>query len=213
MGQKVNPIGFRLGITTDLSSRWFARGDLFVKSLLEDQKIRNYLNSRLVNAGLAGIEIERSVGIAKVTVRVARPGVVIGRSGSGAEQIKKDLEKICAAKVMLNVEEVHNPEAVAAIVSGDIVRQLERRMQTKRVMSMAAERALEHGAEGIKIVCKGRIGGAKIARGLTIFKGKVPLQTLRAAIDYSGRAANLKDFGKVGVKVWIYRGEGGKGKL
>lgn len=205
MGQKVNPIGFRVGVTRDWSSRWFAKDKLFITNLLEDQRIRKYLLARLSNAGLAEVDIERSVGIVKTTVKVARPGVVIGRSGSGAEQIKKDLEALSTSKVLLTVEEVHNPESVAAIVARDIARQLERRMPTKRVINMSAERAMEHGAKGIKIVCKGRIGGAKIARGMTIFKGKVPLQTLRAVIDYGALAANLKDFGTVGIKVWIYK--------
>jgi len=205
MGQKVNPIGFRIGYTKDWTSRWFATGGkLFIDNLLEDQKVRKYLLGRLSNAGLAGIEIERSVGIAKITLKVARPGVVIGRSGSGADQIKKDLEKISKSKIMLNVEEVHSPETIAPIIASDIARQLERRMPTKRVINMAADKAMEHGASGIKIVCKGRIGGAKIARSMNVFKGKVPLQTLRAPIDYSGATANLKDFGTVGIKVWTY---------
>lgn len=206
MGQKVNPIGFRVGVNKSWTARWFGvPGRDFIANLLEDQKIRKYLAEKLINAGLAGVEIERSVGIAKATVRVSRPGVVIGRSGSGADLIKKDLEKLSKSKITLTVEEVKNPESTAAIVASDIARQLERRMTTKRVINMAAERAMDHGAQGIKIVAKGRIGGAKIARTMNLFKGKVPLQTLRAPIDYAGATANLKYFGTVGIKVWIYK--------
>jgi len=206
MGQKVNPIGFRIGVTRDWSSRWFVgENKLFIENLLEDQKIRKYLSKKLLNAGLAAIVIERSVGIVRVTVKVARPGVVIGRSGSGAEQVRHELEKISKSKIVLNVEEVKNSETIAPIVAAEIARQLERRMATKRVMNMAAEKAMDKGASGIKIVCKGRVGGAKIARGLKVFKGKVPLQMLRAPIDYASVTANLKDYGTVGIKVWIYK--------
>jgi len=208
MGQQVNPFGFRLLVNRNWVSRWFVKsGKLYIANLLEDQKIRKLLVKKLVTSGLAGIDIERSFGIVKITVKVARPGVVIGRSGSGVDALRKALEKLSSSKVMLNVEEVKNPEANAQIVAGEIARQLERRMVTKRVVSIAAEKAMGKGASGIKIICKGRIGGAKIARAVKVFKGKVPLQTLRAAIDYGLATANLKDFGTVGIKVWIFKVE------
>jgi len=208
MGQQVNPFGFRLLVNRNWVSRWFVKsGKLYIANLLEDQKIRKLLVKKLVTSGLAGIDIERSFGIVKITVKVARPGVVIGRSGSGVDALRKALEKLSSSKVMLNVEEVKNPEANAQIVAGEIARQLERRMVTKRVVSIAAEKAMGKGASGIKIICKGRIGGAKIARAVKVFKGKVPLQTLRAAIDYGLATANLKDFGTVRIKVWIFKVE------
>ena len=208
MGQQVNPFGFRLLVNRNWVSRWFVKGGkLYIANLLEDQKIRELLRKKLLTSGLAGIGIERNFGTVKVTVRVARPGVVIGRGGSGVDALRKSLERLSSSKVMLNVEEVRNPEANAQIVAREIARQLERRMFVKRVMGVAAEKAMGKGASGIKIICKGRVGGAKIARTVKVFKGKVPLQTLRAAIDYGMATANLKDFGTVGIKVWIFKAD------
>jgi len=206
MGQQVNPFGFRLRVNKNWTSRWFAGSSkTYIANLLEDQKIRKLLSKRLVSSGLAAIDIERSFGSVKITVKVARPGVVIGRSGSGVDALRKSLEALSTSKVMLNVEEVKNPETSAAIAASEIARQLERRMVTKRVMSVTSEKALSRGAAGVKIVCKGRVGGAKIARSISMLKGTVPLQTLRADIDYGMATANLKDYGTVGIKVWIYK--------
>jgi small subunit ribosomal protein S3 len=206
MGQKVNPIGFRIGVIKDWEGRWFARKKDYAGLILEDQKIRKYIKSRLFASGIAKIEIERAANRVKVTIHTARPGMVIGRQGTEVEVIRKEIEKFSSKQVQLNIAEVKAPELNAQLVAENIAFQLERRTSFRRAMKQAIGRAMKFGALGVKVACSGRLMGAEIARREGYSEGKVPLHTLRADIDYGFAEANTT-YGKIGVKVWIYKGE------
>lgn len=211
MGKKVNPIGFRIGNLYTWNSLWYANKKNFKKVLLEDLKIREYLMKRLKMAGITGVRIERSTNKIKVTVQVTRPGMVIGRGGSGLEELKKVLCKMVSIRepeknLEISPEEVKNPELSAVFVATRISEQLERRVPHRYVIKKALERTMSSGAKGIKVALSGRIAGAEIGRTEKYTEGTVPLQTLRAKIDYADVPA-LTRSGYVGVKVWIYQGE------
>lgn len=209
MGHKVNPLGFRLGHGEEWKSRWFAASAKYAGNLLEDIKIRRFLSSRLKLAGLVGVEIERLLPKMKVIMRVTRPGVVIGRGGSGLEELKKAILPLIAIheaekNLQIEVVEVKEPELSALLVASRIASELERRLPHRRVAERAIERVLGAGAKGIKIALSGRINGADIARRDRFSRGKVPLSTIRANIDFASVPA-LTKLGYIGVKVWIYR--------
>ena len=205
MGQKVNPIGLRLGINRTWDSRWFADDD-YAPLLQEDLKIREFLHSRLAQAGVSRIVIERPAKKARITIHTARPGVVIGKKGADIEKIRQDLGKLTKADVHLNIVEIRKPEIDAKLVAEGIAQQLERRVSTRRAMKRAVQSAMRLGAQGIRINCGGRLGGAEIARSVWYREGRVPLHTLRAHVDY-GQAAARTTYGVCGVKVWIYKGD------
>ncbi len=206
MGQKVNPNGLRLGINRTWDSRWFADAD-YGDKLLADIEIRKFLNKKLAGAGISRIVIERPAKKASVTIYCARPGVVIGKKGQDIETLKKDLVKLAdGADVSVNIVEVRKPETDAKLVAENIAQQLEKRISFRRAMKRAVQSALRQGAEGIKVSCGGRLGGAEIARTEWYLEGRVPLHTLRADIDY-GYATAHTAYGTCGVKVWIYKGE------
>jgi small subunit ribosomal protein S3 len=206
MGQKVHPIGLRVGIIKDWEGRWFAGKKDYAGLILEDVKIRKFVKKRLYASGIAKIEIERAANRVKVTIHTARPGMVIGRQGNEVENIRKDIEKITGKQVQLNIAEVKSPELNAQLVAENIAFQLERRTSYRRAMKQAISRAMKFGAQGVKVHCSGRLMGAEIARSEGYSEGKVPLHTLRADIDYGFTEANTT-YGKIGVKVWIYKGE------
>ncbi|MDP2874075.1 MAG: 30S ribosomal protein S3 [bacterium] len=207
MGQKTNPVGFRTGITENWSSRWFAKGEDYSRQVLEDKKLRNFLQKRLSGAGLHKIEIERSIASLKIILYVSRPGVVIGRGGTGIEELKENLKKMTTDKLEVAVEEIKVPEISARLIADSIARQIERRIHYKRAMVAAAERAMERGAKGVKIIIGGVLGGASsISRKDKIVKGSVPSQTLRAKIEFAREAAQTA-YGNIGIKVWVYLGE------
>lgn len=207
MGQKIHPFGFRLGITKDWRSRWTADKKDFPRLVYEDFRIRQLLRERLDIAGLKTIEIERSVNEIKITVKVSKPGIVIGRSGAGIEALEKELKEITSDKLKITVEDIKTPEVEAALVAHYICRQLKRRIPARRVANSAINTAVDKGVKGIKIQIKGLLSGSNtIARAENFKHGPVPLQTLRADIDYAQLNCNLL-FGTIGVKVWIYRGE------
>lgn len=206
MGQKIHPIGFRIGVIKDWEGRWFARKKEYADLILEDLKIRKYIKKRLFASGIAKVEIERAANRVKVTIHTARPGMVIGRQGTEVEVIRKELEKLTSKQVQLNIAEVKSPELNAQLVAENIAFQLERRTSFRRAMKQAILRAMKFGALGIKVKCSGRLMGAEIARTEGYSEGKVPLHTLRADIDYGFAEANTT-YGKIGVKVWLYKGE------
>lgn len=212
MGQKINPLGFRLGQGRTWKSRWFAREPKqYKKNLLEDFKIREFLMKKLKLAGIVKVQIERFINKMKITLYVSRPGVVIGRGGAGMEELKKELCQLVSLpepekNLEIDVAEVKNPELSAQLVATRTAEQLERRLPHRRVVTKMMERVMAAGAKGIKIVLSGRIAGAEIGRTEKFSQGKVPLQTLRAQIDYAQVPA-LTKFGYIGVKVWIYTGE------
>ena len=205
MGQKVNPLGLRLGIIKDWDAKWFAQRD-YALLLHEDLRIRRSLKKRLYASGVAKVEIERAANRVKVTIHTARPGMVIGRGGTEVENIRKDLEKQTGKQVQLNIAEVKSPELNAQLVAENIAFQLERRVSFRRAMKQAINRTMRLGAQGVKVNCSGRLAGAEIARRERYSEGKVPLHTLRADIDF-GLAEARTTYGKIGVKVWIYKGE------
>ncbi|MCD6082693.1 30S ribosomal protein S3 [Candidatus Aerophobetes bacterium] len=206
MGHKVHPEGLRLGITQDWKSKWYEEKD-YARRLYEDLKIRNFLMQRFKNANISKILIERAVNKVRINISAARPGILIGRGGETIEKIKEELEKLVdGGKVFLNVQEVTQPDLDAQLLAERIAFQLERRAPVKRVMREAASRVMDLGAKGVKIACKGRIGGAEIARKEWIMEGQLPLHTLRANIDY-GVATAHTTYGCIGVKVWINKGE------
>ena len=206
MGQKIHPIGLRLGITRTWDSRWFEDKN-YVEWLHEDTKIRKYLERWSRQAGISRIEIERRPNQARVIVSTAKPGIIIGKQGAGIEEKRRGLEKITAGKsVSLNVMEIKTPELDARLVAQNIVDQLEKRIAFRRAMKQSIQRTMKAGAKGVKVQCSGRLGGAEIARSERSSDGKVPLHTLRADIDYAHVEA-FTTFGRIGVKVWIYRGE------
>ena len=205
MGQKVNPIGFRLGIIKTWDSRWYAKAD-YAKLLHEDLKLRAFLKKRLYNSGVSKIEIERAANKAKIIIYTARPGIVIGKKGAQIEGLKKDLEKQIKREVILDIQEVRKPEVEAQLVAENVASQLERRVAFRRAMKKAVTSARKFGAGGIKIACAGRLGGAEMARTEWYREGRVPLHTLRADIDY-GFAEAATTYGLIGVKVLIFKGE------
>ena len=208
MGHKVNPIGFRLGINRTWDSRWYADGENYASQLHEDMKIREYLKKRLAQASVSKIVIERPAKKARVTIYSARPGVVIGKKGADIEKLRHDIAKITGtdADININIVEIRKPEIDAQLVADNISQQLERRVSTRRAMKRAVQSAMRMGAEGIRVNCAGRLGGAEIARTVWYREGRVPLHTLRAEVDYATSRANTT-YGVCGVKVWIYKGE------
>ena len=205
MGQKVNPIGLRLGINRTWDSRWFA-DESYADLLREDLKIRAFLHKKLAQAGVSRIVIERPAKKARITIHTARPGVVIGKKGADIEKIRLELAKLTRADVHLNIVEIRKPEIDAKLVADGIAQQLERRVSTRRAMKRAVQSAMRLGAQGIRINCGGRLGGAEIARSVWYREGRVPLHTLRAHVDY-GQSAARTTYGVCGVKVWIYKGD------
>ena len=205
MGQKVNPIGFRLGINRTWDSRWYA-GKEYGSLLHEDVKIREYIEKALSQAGVARIIIERPAKRARITIHTARPGVVIGKKGADIEKLRQDLSKMTGGEVTLNIVEIRKPEIDAKLVADNIAQQLNRRVAFRRAMKRAVQSAMRLGAEGIRIKCGGRLGGVEIARAEWYREGRVPLHTLRADIDY-GTATAQTTYGACGVKVWVFKGE------
>jgi small subunit ribosomal protein S3 len=205
MGQKVNPIGLRVGINRTWDSRWYANDD-YAKLLHEDVRIREYLEKQLEQAGISKIVIERPAKKARITIHSARPGVIIGKKGADIERLRSAIAKMTNSEVHLNIVEVRKPEIDAKLVAENIGQQLARRVSYRRAMKRAVQSALRLGAEGIRINCAGRLGGAEIARTEWYREGRVPLHTLRANIDY-GTASSLTTYGIIGIKVWIYKGE------
>ncbi len=206
MGQKVNPHGLRVGIIKDWDSRWFADKKSFGDSLVEDYNLRVFLKNKLFQAGVAKIEIEKFANKVRVSIHAAKPGIVIGKGGSEIEKLKRDLEKMTGKTVILNVIEVKVPDMSAQLVAENIASQLERRISFRKAMKQCMGRTMKLGAKGIKTYVAGRVGGAEIARTEQYHEGTIPLQTLRADIDYGFTEANTT-YGKLGVKVWIYKGE------
>ncbi|NLY67068.1 MAG: 30S ribosomal protein S3 [Tissierellia bacterium] len=206
MGQKVNPHGLRVGIIKDWDSRWYADKEKFGELLIEDYNIREYIKKKLFIAGISKIEIERAANRVKVSIHTAKPGMVIGKGGSGVEQLRSELEKLTKKNIIVNVEEVKVPELDAQLVAENIAAQLERRISFRRAMKQAIQRTMRSGAQGIKTAVSGRLGGADMARTEGYSEGTIPLQTLRADIDYGFAEADTT-YGKLGVKVWIYKGE------
>ena len=206
MGQKVNPHGLRVGVIKNWDSRWFVKDEVFGDTLVSDYNIRKYLKKELKDAGIPKIEIERDSHRVRVFIHCAKPGMVIGRGGVEIEKYKAQLEKMVGMPVALNVVEVRQPDLNAQLVAENISSQLERRIAFRRAMKMAIRNTMRLGAKGIKITCSGRLGGAEIARAEHYHEGTIPLQTLRADIDYGFWEANTT-YGKIGVKVWIYKGE------
>ena len=207
MGQKVSPVGLRVGVNRDWSSRWYANKKDFSGLLHEDIKVRNYITKKLKGAQVAKVEIERTKNRVNVFVHTARPGVVIGKDGESVAALRKEVAKMVNGKeVFINIEEVKNPDTVAQLVAYNIAEQLENRASFRTVQKRAIQRAMRAGAKGIKTSVSGRLGGADIARAEGYSEGVVPLHTLRADIDYAHDEADTT-FGKIGVKVWIYKGE------
>lgn len=206
MGQKVNPIGIRLGISRDWSSKWYAGKKEYADYLLADMKARTYLRERLAQAGVSKIQIERPAKTARVTIHTARPGVVIGKKGEDIEKLRKDVSDLMGVPTHVNVVEIRKPEVDAQLVAESIAQQLERRIMFRRAMKRAVQNAMRLGALGIKVNVAGRLNGAEIARTEWYREGRVPLHTLRADIDY-GFAEAKTTYGVIGVKVWIYKGD------
>lgn len=206
MGQKVHPHGLRVGIIKDWDSRWFVNDSDFGNSIVEDDKIRKFVKKALYQAGVAKIEIEKKANKVTVFVHAAKPGIVIGKGGAGTEKLKNDLTKLLNKEVFVNIVEVKQPDSNAQLVAENIAAQLERRIPYRKAMKGAMGRTMRLGAKGIKAMCSGRLGGAEIARSETYHEGTIPLQTIRADIDYGFAEADTT-YGKIGVKVWIYKGE------
>jgi len=206
MGQKVNPHGLRVGIIKDWDTKWYANKRDFGNYLVEDDKVRKYIKKKLYIAGIARIEIERAASKIKLNIHAAKPGLIIGKGGAGIEQLRKEVEKLTGKSVLVNITEIKNIDACAQLVAENIAQQLEKRISFRRAMKQAMSRAMKAGAKGIKTMCAGRLGGAEIARTEHYHEGTIPLQTLRADIDYGFAEANTT-YGKIGVKTWIYKGE------
>ena len=205
MGQKVNPHGLRVGVIKDWDSKWYAEGD-FADYLVEDYKIRKFLKKRLYSSGISKIEIERASDRVKVIIYTAKPGVVIGRGGAAIEELKSEVQKLTDKKLLIDIKEIRKPERDAQLVAESIAQQLENRVSFRRAMKSTMGRSMKAGVKGIKAAVGGRLGGADIARTEFYSEGTIPLQTLRADIDYGFAEADTT-YGKLGVKVWIYRGE------
>ena len=206
MGQKINPTGLRIGVIKDWESRWYAKKSDFGATLVEDYELREYLLETLAPAGVPKVEIERTAKRVRINIHVAKPGMVIGRGGAEIEKLKATLEKKIGKEVSLNIIEIKNPDVNAQLVAESIASQLERRISFRRALKQAIGRAMKLGAKGIKCQVSGRVGGAEIARSETYKEGTIPLQTIRADIDY-GFAEAKTTYGRIGVKVWIYTGE------
>lgn len=206
MGQKVNPHGLRVGVIKDWDSRWYARADQVGDLVVEDYNIRKYLKNRLYSAGIAKIEVERNNAKVKINIHCSRPGVVIGKAGAEIENLRKDMEARLGKSVNLNIVEVRSPDLNAQLVAENIAQQLEKRISFRRAMKQSIQRALRAGAKGMKCTVGGRVGGADIARSEHYHEGSIPLQTLRADIDY-GFAEAKTTYGRLGVKVWVYKGQ------
>ena len=206
MGQKVHPHGLRVGVIKDWDTRWYANKKNFADNLQQDYELRKFLKKKLYAAGISRIEIERAANRITVNIRTAKPGIVIGRGGSGVEAVKKDIERLTGKKANVNIMEVKNPDADAQLVAENIAAQLEKRISFRRAMKQSLGRAMKAGAKGIKTKVAGRLGGADIARNEGYHEGSIPLQTLRADIDY-GFCEAATTYGRLGVKVWIYKGE------
>ncbi len=209
MGQKINPIGFRLGTTRTWSSRWYAGKKDYANNLMEDIRIRKYISKKFESAGVARIEIERAAKNLKVNIHSSRPGIIIGKKGAGAETLKDELTKKCkitSGDPILNVFEIKKPDLEAALIADGVKQQLERRVSFRRAMKKSLGQATKAGAKGIKIQCSGRLGGADMARVERYHEGRVPLHTIRADIDYATAEA-MTTYGLIGIKVWIFRGE------
>ena len=205
MGQKVNPHGLRVGVIKEWDSRWYAEKD-FADNLVEDNKIRTFLKKKLYSAGVSKIEIERASDRVKIIIYTAKPGVVIGKGGAEIEKLKVELAKFSNQKILVDIKEVKKPDSDAQLVAENIAQQLENRISFRRAMKSCMGRAMKAGAKGIKTSCSGRLGGADMARTEFYSEGNIPLQTLRADIDYGFAEANTT-YGKIGVKTWIYHGE------
>jgi small subunit ribosomal protein S3 len=205
LGQKVNPIGIRLGIVKTWDSRWYAEKN-YSKFLQEDILLRKYIKKRLYHAGISKIEIERTANRVKITIRAARPGIIIGQKGAEIEKLQKEIQKKIQREISINIQEVRRVEGDAQLVAENVALQLERRVAFRRAMKKSVTASLKFGAQGIKIACSGRLGGAEIARAEWYREGRVPLHTLRADIDY-GFAEARTTYGAIGIKVWIYKGE------
>jgi small subunit ribosomal protein S3 len=206
LGRKVHPYGFRLGVIRDWKARWYAEGEGYASLLHEDLRIREYIQDSVGQAGISSIEIERSPNQVSVTIWTARPGIVIGRKGASVKVLRGELEEMTGKTVNVDVQEVGQPELDAKLVAENMVSQLERRISHGRAMKRAVQAAMRAGAEGIKVMCKGRLHGAEMARAQSVHEGRVPRQTLRADIEYAQEEAHTT-YGRIGVKVWIYKGE------
>jgi len=209
MGQKVNPVGFRLGTSRTWSSRWYANKRDYATNVMEDVRIRKFINKKFDQAGISKIEIERAAKNLAVNIYSSRPGIIIGKKGAGAESLKDDLKKVCKIKSgdpVLNVFEIKKPDLEAKLVGDSVKQQLERRVSFRRAMKKAIGTSMKAGAKGIKIQCCGRLGGADMSRMERYMEGRVPLHTLRADIDYTHVEA-MTTYGLIGIKVWIFRGE------
>lgn len=206
MGQKVNPHGLRVGIIKDWSSKWYSGKRDFSNLLIEDKKIRKYVKNKFYTSGVSKVEIERAANRVKVTIYTAKPGMVIGKGGAGVDDLKKELEVMTGKNVFINIIEIKVPELDAQLVAENIASQLEKRVSFRRAMKQAIQRTMRAGAKGIKTMVSGRLGGAEIARSERYSEGTIPLQTLRADIEYGFAEADTT-YGKIGVKVWIYKGE------
>lgn len=205
MGQKVSPIGFRIGVIRNWDARWYSDKN-YTELLHEDLKVRDYIQNKLSAAGISRVEIERAANNLRINIHTAKPGMVIGRGGTGVEELRKQIEKLTGKKVHLNIVEIKVPELDAFLVAESVASQLKRRIAFRRAMKQAIFRTMRSGAKGIKIACSGRLGGTEMARNESYLEGKVPLQTLRADIDYGFTEAHTT-YGRIGVKVWIYKGE------
>ncbi|MEI6602474.1 MAG: 30S ribosomal protein S3 [Clostridia bacterium] len=206
MGQKIHPHGIRVGIIKDWDTKWYADKKNYGNYVVEDFKIRKFIKKKLFLSGISKVEIERSGDKIKVTVNTAKPGIVIGKGGAGIEDLRKEVSKLTKFNVLVNVAEIKQPDLNAQIVSENIAAQLEKRISFRRAMKQSMQRTMKFGAKGIKTAVSGRLGGAEIARTEHYHEGTIPLQTLRADIDYGFAEANTT-YGKIGVKVWIYKGE------
>jgi small subunit ribosomal protein S3 len=207
VGQKVNPHGLRVGVIKDWNSKWYASKKNFADYLVEDNQVRKFVKKKLFTAGISKIEIERAAKRIKLNIYTAKPGMVIGRGGSGIEALKKDILNIVSeSNVLINIVEVKNADSNAQLMAENIASQLERRISFRRAMKQTIQRAMRYGVKGVKTACAGRLAGAEIARTEQYHEGTIPLQTLRADIDYGFAEADTT-YGKIGVKVWIYRGE------
>ena len=206
MGQKVNPVGFRVGVIRTWDSRWYAKGKQYAVNFQEDYRLRKYIKDKLKHAGVAKIEIERAANKVKVIISTARPGVVIGKKGTGIDSLKAEIQKLTTNEVYLNIQEVRKPDMDAQLVAENIALQLEKRISWRRALKKAMAAAVRGGVRGIKIRVSGRLDGAEIARSEWYNEKSVPLHTLRADIDY-GTAEALTTYGLIGLKVWIYRGD------
>jgi len=206
MGRKVNPIGFRLGITKSWDSRWIAKPRAYAAQLHEDRLIRQMVHKTTPRAGISQIEIERFPNAVHVTVHTSKPGIVIGRKGANVKELRTKLQEVTGTSIKLDIAEIKDPDLDAQLVAENVANQLERRISHRRAMQRAVDSAMRAGAQGVKVMCAGRLGGSEMARRDWVREGRVPAQTLRADIDFA-RAEALTTYGRIGVKVWVYQGE------